>query len=57
MITLSVEDGAGNKVGDGFASTSNVDPGQVATTKGVATLDAEAAKFTCSVEEVERFAS
>ncbi len=58
-ITLSIEDAAGNKIGDGFASTSNVNPGQVSTTDGVATLsDADSdADFSCVVEDVERFAS
>jgi len=56
-ISLTVEDSGGSKIGDGFASTSNVDPGQTANIEGVATLTGEGADFTCSVEEVERFAS
>lgn len=57
MITLTVEDASGSKIGDGFASTSNVDAGQTANIDGVATLTGEGDDFECSVEEVERFAS
>ena len=56
-ITLTMEDSSGNKVGDGFASTSNVDAGQTSKVQGVATLSEPDADFSCSVEEVERFAS
>jgi hypothetical protein len=56
-ITLSIEDGSGAKVGDGFASTNNVDAGQVAHVKGVASLDTAAPSFTCKIENVERYAS
>ncbi len=56
-MELSIEDSSGAKIGDGFASTDNVNPGQVAHVKGVATLDSEASQFSCKVEKVERFAA
>jgi hypothetical protein len=56
-ISLGVEDGNGTKVGDGFASTNNVNPGQVAMVKGIATLDSPSATVKCKIEEVERFSS
>ncbi len=56
-ISVGVEDNAGTKIGDGFASTSNVNPGQVANVEGFATLTGDPSSFRCLIEEVERFAS
>ncbi len=56
-ISIGIEDASGAKVGDGFASTSNVNPGQVANVEGFATLTGSPSSFKCVLEEVERFAS
>jgi hypothetical protein len=59
IITIGIENGAGEKIGDGFASTNNVDPGQTATIDGTGTVSegADTAGMRCVLEEVERFAS
>lgn len=56
-MEISLEDTAGTKVGDGYASTNNVEPGQVANVSGVATLSGSPASFKCVLKDVERFAS
>lgn len=58
VITIGVEDETGAKVGDGFASTNNVDPDQVANVEGIASVSGAAqGTLTCVIEEVERYAS
>jgi hypothetical protein len=54
VITLGAEDAAGNRVGDGFASTNNLNPGQTALIDGALTGENVA---KCTVEQVERYAS
>ena len=56
LVTVGVEqDGA--KIGDGFGSLDNVDPGQTGRIEVVATADSGGNPFTCVVDEVERFSS
>lgn len=55
LITVSFEDGDGVKVGDGFASANNLEPGQKARVEAVAFEEADG--MTCVVTEVNRFAS
>lgn len=58
FVSVGVEDSTGAKVGDGFASMRNVGPGQPAKVDGIATLsEAAEGNFTCTLDEVERFAS
>lgn len=54
VISLGAEDAAGNRVGDGFASTNNLNPGQTALIDGALTGENVA---KCTVEQVERYAS
>lgn len=56
LITIGVEQG-GAQVGDGFGSLENVDPGQSGRVEIVATGDTQGQPFSCTIEEVERFAS
>ena len=58
IITLGFVDESGTKVGDGYASATNIEPGQTAKTEGAGTVsDAAGPNVTCKVEEVERLAS
>jgi hypothetical protein len=59
VVTIGIENAAGDRIGDGFASTNNVDPGQTATIDGTGTVSegSDAAGMKCVLEEVERFAS
>lgn len=54
-ISFNLEDASGVVVGDGFASASNVEPGQTAIEDALATANAPFTK--CVLKEVERFAS
>lgn len=56
IITIGVEQD-GVKIGEGFGSLDNVDPGQTARVEIVATGDTQGQPFQCAVDEVERFAS
>lgn len=57
VIEISLIDGSGVKVGDGFASSNNVEAGQTATETGFASLTGSPATFTCKIASVSRYAS
>lgn len=56
IITIGIEQN-GVKIGEGFGSLDNVDPGQTARVEIIATGDTQGQAFQCTVDEVERFAS
>jgi hypothetical protein len=56
MISVNLLDASGTKVGDGTAVSNNVDPGQVAIEKALASSN-ERTFATCKVVSVDRFAS
>lgn len=55
VISLNIENASGTKVGEGFASSNNVEPGQVAEEEAAATANGDVAK--CVLKDVERYAS
>lgn len=57
LIEFAVVDSAGVKVGDGVASSNNVDPGQTAKEKGVASVTDVSGAVTCKVTNVERYSN
>lgn len=58
IIDIGIVDASGAKVGEGFASTDNVAPGQTANIDGYGTVsDASVGAVSCTVDDVERFAS
>lgn len=58
IIDIGITDASGAKVGEGYASTDNLAPGQTANIDGYGTSsDGAVAPLSCSVDDVERFAS
>lgn len=57
VIELTVVDSAGVKVGDGLASSNNVDAGQTAKDDGIATVTGSHAGLTCKISSVTRYAA
>lgn len=55
MVSLNIENASGTKVGEGFASSNNVEPGQVAEEEAAATASGDVAK--CVLKDVDRYAS
>jgi hypothetical protein len=57
LMEITVEDGAGTKIGDAVASANNVEPDQTAREQAVGTITGNAAAITCRLASVDRFAS
>lgn len=57
MININFLDASGTKIGDGFAMTDNIDPGQSAVTSAAGLGADPKATKTCQIVEVDRFAS
>ena len=58
LVSVSFEDAAGTKFGDGFQAVNNVEPGQKATLEMSSLAEPPAGStVTCKLTEVERFAS